>query len=152
MEDAELGDEDIGLLANLNCLKWLEIDTDRPIGVPLPSLPKLEVLAFTGAGVGDNNFPMVSRFPNLKCLDVSSSSVTDKGIESLVAANPNLLALVLGWCDGLSPRSVRELGKLKRLKYLYVNHTAIESKAGEYGTVPKLQIKLPRCHIRCGER
>jgi len=153
LKGVKLRNRDLTWLAKFENLKWLELEFGAGNQLILPSLLELEVLRMTGRGITDQLLPVAEQFPKLKSLDVDSSEVTDDGVAQIAKNCPRLVKLDLGWCF-ITYDCVASLAQLKALRYLYVNHTPLESQASgfAYGTIPELQIKLPKCHIRIGER
>jgi hypothetical protein len=154
LKGVKFGNGDLRWLAGFENLKWIEIEPGELNKFLLPSLPELHFLHLAGRGIGDQHLPLADQFPNLKSLEVDSSEVTDNGVAIIAKNCPGLVTLDLGWCDGITYDSVRSLAQLTDLRYLYVNHTPLERQASgfKYRTIPELQIKLPKCHIRIGER
>ena len=120
-------------------------------GARFPHLPQLEVLILNSGHVVDAHLPAIGQVPKLRVLSVPLSSITDNGLKNVVEANPNLEYLSLYFARGITKKSIRELAKLRQLKYLHIGRTTLEGQLGAENAAARLQWRLPNCFIGIGE-
>ena len=130
LEGRTIARSDFGLLKGMTNLKSLVLrgvrskagqsNSDSPLLAEFPALPRLEVLELSSWNVGDGDMRYVAALPNLKALNLISTTITDKGLAELTAAE-SLEDLAIGivggtpWAAGLEP-----LQKFKNLKRLHI--------------------------------
>lgn len=97
-------------------------------GVGLSDIAEMEIastidtLAVPGSAVADDELAVLTKFPRLRSLDLSSSSVSDRGMRQ-IAANSGLVSLTLAGSRGVGDQGLRELGRMRSLKHLDVCDT-----------------------------
>ena len=155
LKHAELSDADLSQLKKLSGLKWLVLSgASLPLNSSLPKLPNLESLHMRYCDIGDSYVPTIGQFPQLRCLSMADTNVSDIGIKRLVDANTKLRYLHLFGCKSVTAKSALEIGKLKQLRYTHLGHTALsrelyENWSGGDG-LPRLQVLIPKCYIGIG--
>ncbi|MFK7819334.1 MAG: hypothetical protein AB8G99_11500 [Planctomycetaceae bacterium] len=127
-------------------LQWLQLGVRRSgdqVASELPSIPKLEVLIFSGTYVPvDRQLPVDGQCPNLRVLSMKSAAITDSGVAKLVEACPKLEYVNLSRARKLTSDSINSLVKLKSLKYIHIGNTGIDNA--------KLKARMPKCRVAVG--
>lgn len=105
----------------------------------LLTMKSAEHLALNTSGVTDDDLKRLTELPNLKHLNLSSTTVSDAGIANLVDLNLISLHIQnLAITDGC----IESLGHIKSLKWISVTKGTFSADA-----IERLQDTLPQCTI-----
>lgn len=130
LEGRAIAREDLGLLAGMTNLKSLALEVfssesdqgasnaSLPAGFPL--LPRLEVLDLSGSDLGDDDLRCLAALPNLRALNLVSTTVTEKRLAEL-ARTESFEELAIGLAGGTAwAAGIEALIQIKSLKRLHI--------------------------------
>jgi len=122
-----------------------ELFVNTPPGAPVDiegivAIKSLEHLAFCATGLQDADLPYLKHLPKLKFLNLSSTDITNRGIEYLT--NLRLISLHLEQTR-ISDAAAASLAKIETLRYLCVDEGAMSDSA-----LQKIRSTLPDCTIK----
>jgi len=120
---------------DLSAIEWPEAVASMSFGTGtaveegvlelLSSFPKLQSLSIA-APIDDDDFAIVCRLPELRALRISSSTITDAGLESIPEDAP-LRALKLR-TNGISSAGLEAVSRLSRLEELDLSHQPLNGE------------------------
>jgi RND family efflux transporter MFP subunit len=146
IESDRITDASLKNLANLANLTALGLSDERNVhGSGLKELTaatKLRVLSLANSGIDDAGLAEVARFHALEQLDLSGTWISPKGLASLVGL-ANLKQLDLHSCRRIDDSVLRDVVKLKQLRFLNLDNTRVTG-----GLISELNGNLPGCSIR----
>lgn len=139
---SRITDHELGFLAHLTELEWLDLNGTAISNGGLASLcglSGLRTLKLAATGVTDAGLQVLHHLPHLELLNLAGTAITDAGLSN-VHACPRLRTVVLAGTQ-VTDASVTVLTRLRDLRYL--NPPAGLTERGRAA----LQRDLPQCHI-----
>lgn len=102
----------------------------------LNTLIELESLSLNGVPAGPNSLKVLSCYPKLRILGLSSTSVDLAGIESVKSCP--LKTLNIGRCPYIDDRCAKVLGQMKSLHWLELSYTKVTAEGLRNLSCPEL--------------
>ncbi|PQO33478.1 hypothetical protein C5Y96_11610 [Blastopirellula marina] len=122
-------------IASLEGLERLDLAGTKQVTAEglksIVSLDQLKVLSLRSADVSDDMLEVIGQMKPLVQLNIAGSAVTDQGIRHL-AGLQNLVVLHISNCKSLTDESLKSVGELKKLQYLYAQGTQFTDEGLQY--------------------
>ena len=127
LNQCDLVDEDIAMLAELRALKWLRISGSKYLTVEcikeLVKLRKLRELHASSLPISNNELELLLEIPKLDCLSLGNTKIDDDGMDMLVNKGGFILLDLSG--TSITDRGISKLCQMATLMSLDISNTKI---------------------------